>query len=91
MDDAPQRNILSLTSSEDLLNWRIERDVLNYAENGWYEDVGKVGFQYADWQFDGEDIIFLSRTAINGAYSFHNANYLTFHRIKGYRSATKTS
>jgi len=80
-----QRNILTLISSPDLINWKIERDVLNYQDNNWPEDYTKVGFQYVDWIFDGDDILAVSRTALNSAYNFHNANYLTFHRIRDFR------
>jgi len=44
-----------------------------------------VGFQYVDWIFDGDDILFLSRTAINNAHNFHNANHLTYHKIERFR------
>lgn len=80
-----QRNILTLTSSTDLLHWKIERDLLNYEDNRWPEDDTKVGFQYPDWIFDGDDISAVSRTAINGAYNYHNANHLTFHRFRNFR------
>lgn len=80
-----QRNVLSLTSSPDLIHWRIERDILNYMDNGWPEPVDKVGFQYVDWIFDGPDLLALSRTALNGAFNYHNANALTFHRIRNFR------
>ena len=40
-----------------------------------------MGFQYADWVFDRQEILAVSRTAINGAYNCHNANHITFHRI----------
>jgi hypothetical protein len=80
-----QRNILTLVSSPDLENWKIERDILDYEHNGWPEDNTKVGFQYVDWIFDGDDLLFVSRTAINGAYNYHNANHLTFHRIEQFR------
>ena len=46
----------------------------------------KVGFQYVDFEFDGDDIIFLCRTAINNANSYHDSNYSTFHRIKNFRN-----
>ena len=49
-------------------------------------DHEKVGFQYVDFEFDGDDIIFLSRTAMNGAHSFHDSNYSTFHTIENFRS-----
>jgi hypothetical protein len=54
-----------------------------------HEDPVKHGFQYVDWLFDGKDIIFLSRTAyddgLEGAHRSHDANFLTFHRIKKFR------
>ena len=78
-----QRNVLSLVSSRDLITWRLVKDVLNYEENGWPEDSTQVGFQYVDWVFDRKDILAVSRTAINGAYNYHNANHITFHRIGG--------
>jgi hypothetical protein len=81
-----QRNILSLVSSKDLETWQVHTDVLNYQDNGWPEDDRKVGFQYVDWLFEGKDIIFLSRTALNGAYNYHNANYITFHTLENFRS-----
>ncbi len=71
--------------SPDLFHWQIRRDILNYEDNGWPEGSDKVGFQYADWIIDGADLLVLSRTALNGAYNFHNANALTFHRIRNFR------
>jgi len=83
MDASAVRNTLVLKSSSDLRNWTVNKVLLHHS------DVLKHGFQYADWQFDGRDIIFLSRTSYNdefgGADDFHNANYLTFHRIKNFR------
>ncbi len=77
------RNTLSLVSSKDLAHWEIEDTILKNP------DVKKVGFQYADWTFDGNDIVAVVRTAFpdgkGGAKSFHDANYLTFHRVKGFR------
>ena len=78
------RNNLALTSSPDLRSWKIESTLL------WHPDSEKHAWQYIDWQFDGDDIIFVSRTAYDdgrgGAHSFHDANYLTFHRHEGFRS-----
>lgn len=85
-ENVRQRNILSLVSSADLVNWKIHTDVLNYEDNGWPEDSTKVGFQYVDWLFDGNDILYLSRTAINGAWNYHNANHITFHVIEDFRN-----
>lgn len=85
LPNVKQRNILTLVSSADLEQWEIVCDVLNYEHNDWPEDDTKVGFQYVDWVMDGDDLVYLSRTAINGAYNFHNANYMTFHRIPNFR------
>jgi len=77
------RNTVALISSEDLMRWSIRSVVLRSL------DVEKTGFQYIDWLFDGDDIIAVSRTAFNdglgGAHNQHDANYITFHRIEGFR------
>lgn len=76
------RNTLVLKSSTDLINWKINKILL------FHPDVKKHGFQYVDWQFDGRDIIYACRTAYDdqngGAHNYHDANYLTFHRIRNY-------
>lgn len=84
-----QRNILTLVFSKDLHQWELVSDVLDYEHNGWPEDNLVVGFQYVDWLFDNRDILYLSRTAIGGAYNYHNANYITFHRIDNFRELNK--
>ena len=77
------RNILSLASSADLRDWRIDAELQRH------EDPKNHAWQYVDWVFDGRDIIYASRTAYDdaagGANRAHDANYLTFHRIEGYR------
>jgi len=77
------RNTLALVRSHDLRRWEI-RCILLY-----HSDVAKHGFQYPDWQFDGEDLIAAVRTAyddgLGGAHNAHDANYLTFHRVEGFR------
>jgi hypothetical protein len=87
MSAASVRNTLVIKSSLDLRNWTVHKILLSHS------DVKKHGFQYIDWQFDGRDIIFLSRTAYDdefgGAHNFHDANYLTFHRIKNFRRLIK--
>lgn len=84
---ASVRNTLVLKSSQDLRNWRVHEVLLSHP------DVKKHGFQYVDWQFDNRDIIFVSRTAYDdeygGAHNYHDANYLTFHRINNYRKFKK--
>jgi len=77
------RNTLALISSPDLTRWTVRRVVLQHP------DPVNHAFQYVDWQFDGEDIVAVSRTAYDdglaGAHNFHDANYFTFHRVKDFR------
>ena len=78
------RNTLALICSPDLRRWDVRSIVLAH------DDPDHHGFQYVDWQFEGNDIIFVSRTAyddgLGGAHTYHDANYLTFHRIPGFRA-----
>ncbi len=77
------RNTQALFSSADLKTWKMHKILLQHT------DVVKHGFQYVDWLFDGKNILFLSRTAyddgIGGARNNHDANFMTFHRIKNFR------
>lgn len=75
------RNLLSLLRSRDLETWEVVCDLYDYRD----KEAEKIGFQYVDFSFEGEDIIFLCRTAIGGARTFHDTNYSTFHRIKNFR------
>ncbi len=76
------RNLLSLMVSDDMENWEVLSDLLDYRTH----NAAKVGFQYVDFEFDGEDIIYLCRTSLNNANNFHDANYSTFHRISNFRN-----
>lgn len=80
---ASVRNTLALLHSADLRTWEV-RCILLY-----HPDVARHGFQYVDWQFDGEDLIAVCRTAWDdaggGARNHHDANFLTFHRWRGFR------
>ena len=76
------RDYLALLTSRDLEHWEVARKLYDYREI----DTAHIGFQYVDFEFDNEDIIYLCRTAINGAHNFHDSNYSTFHRIKNFRT-----
>lgn len=76
-----RRNLLSLMRSKDMKNWELVCDLLDKRE----DDIEKVGFQYCDFEFEGNDIIYLCRTALNNANSFHNSNYSTFHVVNSFR------
>lgn len=77
------RNTLALASSTNLRDWEVNEVVLQD------DNVQKSGFQYVDWQIEGEDLVFVSRTAffdgVDYADSQHNSNFITFHRIQNFR------
>jgi predicted neuraminidase len=78
------RNTLALTCSADLMRWEVRRIVLQHP------DVKTHGFQYVDWLVEDDDLIAVCRTAYDddqgGAHNFHDANFLTFHRIADFRN-----
>ncbi|MFN7928413.1 MAG: hypothetical protein U0Y68_10785 [Blastocatellia bacterium] len=88
-DPSRTRNTLALIHSTDLRDWDVHAILLSHP------DTAKHGFQYADWLFDGNDLIAVVRTAFDdaagGAHNQHDANYLTFHRIQNFRSLTPKS
>jgi len=77
------RNTLALVRSTDLKTWEVRAIVLQHP------DAATHGFQYADWLFDGDDIVAVVRTAFDdesgGAHNQHDANYITFHRLRDFR------
>ena len=77
------RNTLALMTSLDLGSWEIRCHLLHHP------DRSRHGFQYVDWLFDGADLIAVCRTAHDdgqgGAHNVHDANFLTFHRIREFR------
>jgi hypothetical protein len=80
---AATRNTLALVASPDLVTWNVRTVILHHP------DRHKHAFQYVDWQFDGDDIVAVARTAFDdgagGADTYHNANFLTFHRVARFR------
>jgi hypothetical protein len=76
------RNDLSLISSADLRSWRVEATLLHEPDPG-------TAFQYPDFLIDGDDLLVLSRTAWGAPHNFHDANYLTFHRVRNFRSPAR--
>ncbi len=81
-DPPAERNVLALVSSADLKRWTVNTIVLRH------RDRRHHAWQYVDWQFDGNDIVAASRTGWDDSNSFHDANYLTFHRIEKFREMT---
>ncbi len=78
---AGHRNLLSLIASTDLSDWTTLCDLIDYTDR----DPALHGFQYVSFSIENDDIVYLCRTATNGARSFHDNNYVTFHRIEKFR------
>lgn len=74
------RNWLVLIRSADLLHWEKVQDIFDYR----HLPTGEVGFQYVDFFFEENEILYLSRTAFGRAHNFHDANYSVFGRIYPY-------
>ncbi len=82
-----QRNVLSLSVSDDLIHWNVVKTLLEDDQGlTWAQSVALTGFQYVDWQFDGDDIIYLVRTAYDGSRNYHDSNRITFHRLDNFRT-----
>ncbi|WP_293299543.1 hypothetical protein [Pedobacter sp. UBA4863] len=80
-----QRNLLALYSSKDLKNWEEKYHIVKWNAGTPLNTWDVFGFQYADWQFEGNDIVLVSRSSWYGA-RYHDANLITFHRIKNFRN-----
>ncbi len=84
-----QRNVLSLHASSDLRNWYHANTLMEDDQGlSWADSIAQTGFQYADWHFDGENIIYLVRTAYDGAHDYHDANRITFGTVYAFRRLT---
>ncbi|UFU06075.1 sialidase family protein [Ruania halotolerans] len=81
------RHVLCHATSPDLRTWQVGEVLLEH------EDDADHGFQYVDWVVEGEDILFVSRTAYEdsegSAENFHDSNYMTFHRFPDFRSGVQ--
>ena len=75
------RYLLTLMVSDDAIHWSVLKDIYDYS----HMDPQEAGFQYVDYEFEGDDIIFLCRTALNKPHGFHDSNYQTFDRVKNFR------
>ena len=81
-----QRNVMSLTASDDLWNWRVVKELMR-DDSGLQPEpsILLTGFQYVDWQFDGDDLIYAVRTAYRGSRNFHDSNRIIFRRLDNFR------
>ena len=78
-DPKATRNVLVLTRSKDLKHWEVRTIVFRHHDRQFH------AWQYIDWVFEGNDILFVSRTAWEGSHNYHDANYMTFHRLENFR------
>ena len=69
-------------SSADMEHWDLVCDLFDKRD----DETGGYGFQYVDFEMEGEDIIYLCRTAYNKSQNAHDTNLSTFHRIKNFRT-----
>lgn len=84
------RNTLALVSSQNLKVWKVNKIIYQHP------DIRYVGFQYADWLFENNDIISVIRTGYPdsrgmNAHSAHDSNYIIFKRIEDFRQYTATT
>jgi len=87
------RNTMALISSKDLREWEVNSVIYHIPFVIDPElDVARYGFQYADWQIEGNDMIAVFRTGfddgIGGPRNYHDANFITFQRIENFRERT---
>ena len=75
------RNLLTLMVSDNGVDWCVLKDIYDYR----HLEPQESGFQYVDFEFEGDDIIFLCRTGLNKPRGFHDTNYQTFDRVKNFR------
>ena len=84
------RNTAAMLSSKDLHHWDVEQIFL------YSPDIDHEGFQYLNFDYDGDDMIIASRTAFdirgesgvsNPPPRGHDSNMITFHRISNFRNA----
>lgn len=85
-----QRNVLVLYSSSDLVNWEEKYILFRWNEGKIITRRENFGFQYADWQMDGNDIVAVVRTSWYGS-DWHDSNMLTFSKIENFRNVNISS
>ncbi len=82
------RNTAAVLSSSDLRDWKLESVFLYHPDRAFH------AFQYLNFAFDGDDMAIVSRTAfddgLGGADSYHDNNFMTFHRVEDFRNLTPT-
>ena len=84
-DFTHQRNVLGLVVSPDLFHWRVaevllvDRQMMNTRLS-----VYSHAFQYVDFIFDGDDILFIVRESVGDTCTYHDGTCVTLYTIKNY-------
>ena len=78
------RGILTLAVSEDLINWRVAKRIVDVRKDKRYGDMKMVAYSDSDFDFDGDDLIVVTRTADNEPSNHHDNNYVNFFRVENY-------
>ena len=52
-------------------------------------DIPRNGVSYPSFIIDGDDILYVSRTAYGQLENAHDNNYVTFHRLQNFRELVK--
>ncbi|MBC2592644.1 exo-alpha-sialidase [Ruficoccus amylovorans] len=73
-----ERNRLALHFSKNMVDWCFAGLVAT-------TDSDKEARHYASIDFDGDDLVILSRSGDENAKSAHDGNLITFHRVKNFR------
>ncbi len=73
-----ERNRLVLHFSKNMIDWCFAGVVA-------IGDSPKESRHYAAMDFDGNDLVILSRSGDKDAHSAHEGNMITFHRVKNFR------
>lgn len=84
-DFTHQRNVLGLVVSDDLFHWKVidvllvDRQMMNTQLS-----VYSHAFQYVDFVFDGDDILFIVRESAGDTCTYHDGTFVTIYTIYDY-------
>ena len=80
------RAILTFCASDDCINWRVLHRIIDARED--IKTLNRracLAYSYPCFEFDGNDLLVVLRTAANGAKNGHDTNMITFLRIENYQ------
>lgn len=71
------RNVLSAYVSDDLENFTLLKEIFDFS----HINPDKIGFQYPDVIFEGNEMLLMIRAAFNEPNTAHNSNYMLFCKV----------